>query len=276
MKTKPKKIVVLVLVSILLILIILPSVQPYYNQAMNKEFIVKVESKALSANIKIIQLKYETGLNSSSMAVSAGASGVIIRKEGNKYFALTANHVISEMDDVDRTQIIVLGYDDLDFNDYLNMGGDYVGIANYYMQFPEAKVEYISEKSDLALISFTSDKAYTVLALAEDAPKYGDKVVAMSNPYGNRNIVTAGKIGSKGFWNYVDQAGKFKYSIIKHSALTSEGSSGSALLNEDLDIVGINLGGNENLLHQFMSGMAIPSDQIRAFLGEWTADILYK
>ena len=241
---------------------------------MNKDFIENVERKALSANIKIIQLKYETGINGSSIAVSAGASGVIIRKEGNKYFALTANHVISEMDDVDQTRIVVLGYDDLDFKDYLNMGGEYVGIANYYMQFPEITVEHANEKSDLALISFKSDKVYTVLSLAEDAAKYGDKVAAMSNPYGKRNIVTAGKIGSKGFWNYEDQAGKFKYSIIKHSALTSEGSSGSALLNEDLDIVGINLGGNENLLHQFVSGMAIPSDQIRAFLGEWTVDTL--
>ena len=274
MKTKLKIILLLVLVSIILILILLPLIKPYYNQAMNKDFIENVERKALSANIKIIQLKYETGINGSSIAVSAGASGVIIRKEGNKYFALTANHVISEMDDVDQTRIVVLGYDDLDFKDYLNMGGEYVGIANYYMQFPEITVEHANEKSDLALISFTSDKVYTVLSLAEDAAKYGDKVAAMSNPYGKRNIVTAGKIGSKGFWNYEDQAGKFKYSIIKHSALTSEGSSGSALLNEDLDIVGINLGGNENLLHQFVSGMAIPSDQIRAFLGEWTVDTL--
>jgi len=33
--------------------------------------------------------------------------------------------------------------------------------------------------------------------------------------------------------------------------------------------VGINLGGNENLLHQFTSGMAMPNDRIHDFLEEW-------
>ncbi|MBK5243014.1 MAG: hypothetical protein JJD95_17655 [Clostridium sp.] len=99
---------------------------------MNREFIENVESNALSASIKIVQLNYRNGENSSSIAASAGASGVIIRKGGNRYFALTANHVISELDDVDKTQIIVMGYDDLDFKDSLKMGGKYMGLANYY------------------------------------------------------------------------------------------------------------------------------------------------
>ncbi len=273
MKTKIKKTIIIILASIAIISIFLPSIKPLYNQTMNREFIENVENNALSANIKIVQLTYKTGVNSSSTAVSAGASGVIIRKEGNRYFALTANHVISVLEDVDKTQIVVLGYDDLDFKDSLNKGGEDIGIANYYMKFPEITVEYTSEKSDLALISFMSDKAYTVLSLAEDIPKYGDKIASMSNPYGKRNIVTAGKIGSKKFWDYDDESEKVKYSIIRHSAVTSEGSSGSALLNEDLDIVGIHLGGNENLFHQYVSGIAIPNDQVRAFLGEWIKTI---
>ena len=268
LNTKIKITLILIFVSITIILIFLPSIKLYYNQAMNREFIVNVESNALSANIKIVQLKYETGVNSRAIAVSAGASGVLIRKEDNRYFVLTAKHVITELDDVDKTQIVVMGYDDLDYKDYLNMGGEYVGIANYYLQFPEITVEYMNDKSDLALISFTSDKVYTVLSLAENVAEYGDKVVSMSNPCGKRNIVTAGKIRSKGFWNYEDEAGNFKYSIIKHSAATSEGSSGSALLNEELEIVGITLGGNENIFRQFVSGMAIPKDQILAFLRE--------
>ena len=272
MKIKIKKILILILASIIIILIVTPSIKPYYNQATNKEFIKDVENNALSANIKIVQLKYISGLNSSSIAVSAGASGVIIHKEGNRYFVLTANHVITELEEADRTQIVVMGYDDLDYSDTLNMGGEYVGIANYYLQFPEIIVEHIDEKSDLALISFTSDKVYTVLSLAEDEAKYGDKVASMSNPHGKRNIVTAGRVGSKGFWDYEDRTGKFKYSIIKHSALTSEGSSGSALLNQELELVGITLGGNENLFRQFVSGMAIPNDQIRSFLREYAGD----
>ena len=273
MKAKSRKILILILASLAIISVSLPSMKPLYNQTMNRDFIENVESKALSANIKIVQLKYTSGVNSSSIAVSAGASGVIIRKEGERYFALTANHVISELDDVDKTQIVVLGYDDLDFQDSLNKGGEFIGTANYYMQFPEITVEYTSEESDLALISFRSDKAYTPLSLAEDSPQYGDKIASMSNPYGKRNMVTAGKIGSATFWDFEDESEKVKYSVITHSSVISEGSSGSALLDEDLDIVGINLGGNENLFHQFVSGMAIPNDQVRAFLEEWSKKV---
>ena len=269
MKAKTRKTLIFMLASVAIISISLPSIKPLYNQTVNRQFIEHVENNALSANIKIVQLKYTSGVNSSSIAVSAGASGVIIRKEGDRYFALTANHVISELEDVDKTQIVVLGYDDLDFQDSLNKGGEFIGTANYYMKFPEITVEYTSEKSDLALISFKSDKAYTVLSLAEDSPQYGDKIASMSNPHGKRNMVTAGNIGSKKFWDYEDESEKAKYSIITHSSVISEGSSGSALLDEDLDIVGINLGGNENLFRQFVSGMAIPNDQIRAFLEEW-------
>ncbi len=92
--------------------------------------------------------------NSSSLSVSAGASGVIIRKEGNKYYALTAGHVIRELEDIDKTQIIVIRYDQLYFNDYLKDGGEYQGAENYYQQFSEATVEYVDAKYDLAVISF--------------------------------------------------------------------------------------------------------------------------
>jgi S1-C subfamily serine protease len=92
---------------------------------MNSEFIEMVGKYVLSSNIKIVQLCYRNGVNSSSTSVSAGASGVIIRKENNKYYALTAKHVVAEYDNIDKTQIIVMGYDDLDFKDYINKGGEF-------------------------------------------------------------------------------------------------------------------------------------------------------
>ncbi|WP_432402173.1 S1 family peptidase [Wukongibacter sp. M2B1] len=236
---------------------------------MNREFIEKVDKYALSANIKIVQLKYRNEGNSKSTSASAGASGVIIRKEGNKYYALTAEHVVTEYDNIDKTQIIVMGYDDLDFKDYLSKGGEFQGIVNYYQQFPEAVVEYSNEKYDLAIISFIADEVYKVLPVADEIPKYGDIVASMSNPYGERNIVTAGKVSSRKPRPFGDEAGKMQYPIIKHTAILSEGSSGSALLNENLEIVGINLGGNENVFRQFISGMAMPSDRILSFLEEW-------
>lgn len=270
MKRKQKTVLnISIVVFTLLISFSLPSIKSFLNQAMNSELIEKVDKYALSSNIKIVQLKYKTEGNGSSTAVSAGASGVIIHKEGNKYYALTAQHVIEESDNLDKTQIIVMGYDDLDLADSLNKGGKFQGSANYYKQFPEAVVEYSNDKYDLAVISFTADKAYTVLSVAAEAPEYGDIVASMSNPYGKRNIVTAGKIISRKPSPFGKEAGKMQYPIIKHTSVISGGSSGSALLNGNLEIVGINLGGSENILRKYIYGMAMPSNLILDFLEEW-------
>lgn len=269
MKTRQKTIWLRIIVLLILVIsFFLPSIKAFLNQTIHNNFIDKVSKNALSSNIKIVQLKYRSGKNSSSTSISAGASGVIFRKENNKYYALTANHVIT-YDNIDKAQFIVMAYDDLDFNDYLNKGGKFQGIANYYKQFPEAVVEYSNDKYDLAIISFVADETYTVLPVADEVPKYGDIIASISNPYGKRNIVTAGKISSRKPSPFGDEAGKMQYPIIKHTSVLSEGSSGSALLNENLEIVGINLGGNENILRQYISGMAMPSDRIRDFLEEW-------
>lgn len=269
MKKEHKTILRIIIVIFIFIVLFLPSIKSVIYQSMNKEFIEKVDKYALSANIKIVQIKYKSQGNSSSSSVSAGASGVIIRREGNKYYALTAEHVIRELEDIDKTQIIVMGYQQLDFNDYLSKGGKFQGIDNYYQQFPEAIVEYADEKYDLAIISFDANEDYTVLPISAEKPKYGDVVASMSNPYRKRNIVTVGKVSTIKPRPFGDKAGNMQYPIIKHTAMISEGSSGSALLNENLEIVGINLGGGENIFRKFINGMAMPSDRIRAFLDEW-------
>lgn len=275
MKKKQKTILLIILIIFVFIALFLPSIRSFINQSMYKEFIEKVEKNALSANIKIVQLQYSYGGNSSSSSssVSAGASGVIIRREDNKYYALTAEHVIRELKDIDKTQIIVMGYDQLDFSDYLSEGGKYEGTEEYYQQFPEATIEYANEKYDLAIISFDIIEDYTVLPISAETPKYGDVVASISNPYRKRNIVTAGKISTIRPRPFGDKAGNMQYSIIKHTAMISEGSSGSALLNQNLEIVGINLGGGENIFRKFINGMAMPSDRISAFLDEWKISI---
>lgn len=260
---------VLIIIFIMLTSIFLPSIKSFFNQMLNSEFIEKVDNFALSANIKIVQLKYSYDENSSSTSVSAGASGVIIRKEGDKYYALTAEHVIAELDEIDKTQIIAMGYDDLDYAEALSKGGKFQGLDNYYQQFPKVTVEYSDVKYDLAIISFIDDEDYTVLSISNEVPKYGDTVSSMSNPYGKRNIVTVGKISSRKPRPFGDEAGKMQYPIITHTSVSSGGSSGSALLNKNLEIVGINLGGSENLFRQFIYGMAMPSNRILDFLEEW-------
>ncbi len=270
--TKKKHIIILLLITLLVFIfntLFLPSIKSFIYQLMNKEFIEKVEKYALPANIKIVQFQYKSRENSNMFSVSAGASGVIIGREANKYYALTAEHVIRELEDIDQTRIIVIGYDQLDMNDHLSKGGKYQGLENYYKQFPQSIVEYASEKYDLAIISFYGNKDYGVIPISSEIPKYGDVVASMSNPYRERNTVTVGKIITTKPRPFGDKGRNIQYPIVKHTAMISEGSSGSALLNENLEIVGINLGGGENIFRKFVNGMAMPSDGIRDFLDEW-------
>jgi S1-C subfamily serine protease len=60
-----------------------------------------------------------------------------------------------------------------------------------------------------------------------------------------------------------------QYNIIQHSAKSSIGFSGGALLNKDMEIVGISLGAGENIFHQFKVGKAMPCDKILDFLAAW-------
>jgi S1-C subfamily serine protease len=258
-----------IVVTLVILIIIYPSIRNKLNQKIHEDFIQNIGQNALSANVMIIKENYKKEENLSSNSISAGASGAIFRKEENKYFALTAAHVIENREDSDRIAIIVMGYNDLDFKDYLNSGGEFRGISNYYKQFPKGEVEYYNEKYDLAIVSFYSDKNYKVLTISDKSSEYGDKVGAISNPHGKRNNITAGKVVSRKPKAFGDESGEMQFPVIRHTAMISEGSSGSALLNKDFEIVGINLGGNENLFRQYISGMAMPSDKILDFISEW-------
>ena len=266
-----KTILYIIIITLISIAFYLPSLRSAIYLSINKEFAEKVGKYAISANVLIVQLIYKNQGDISSFSVSAGASGVIIHREGNKYYALTAEHVVRELADIDKTQIIAMGYDQLKYNDYLSSGGNYEGIEKYYRQFPEVKVEYANEKYDLAVISFYTNEDYAVLPISEESAKFGDTVASLSNPHGRRNVITVGKVRSIKPGPFGDKAGESQYPIIKHTAVISEGSSGSALLNENLEIVGINLGGGENIFRKFVYGMAMPSDRIREFLDEWKA-----
>lgn len=257
------------MVLILIIALFLPTFESFVFQKMNKGFMEQVDKHALPANIKIVRIKYCNEDSGISVSVSAGASGVVFLREGDRYFALTARHVIADSENASNIRIMAMRYDDLDYADSLERDEKYPGIVGYYEHFSEAAVEYSDDQYDLAIISFSSDEIIAALPVSEEAPRYGDKVAAMSNPHGKRNIIAVGRISSRKPVPFGDEAGKKQHAVIRHTCSLSEGSSGSALLNEHLEIVGINLGGGGNLFRQHLYGMAMPSDRILDFLKGW-------
>ncbi|GAU76248.1 trypsin-like peptidase domain-containing protein [Fusibacter sp. 3D3] len=118
------------------------------------------------------------------------------------------------------------------------------------------------------MIHITTDKKYLVLPIASESPRGGETVVSMSNVHKARNVITIGKIKHGERIKFGDDLANTEYPMVLHTASCSVGSSGSALLNQNLEIVGIQLGGNENILRRFISGMMMPSDRILEFLSE--------
>ncbi|MDR0293162.1 MAG: serine protease [Oscillospiraceae bacterium] len=93
-------------------------------------------------------------------------------------------------------------------------------------------------------------------------------MAAIGNPHENtRNAITTGRITSRGPVPFGDEMGKTQHHVITHSAKISAGSSGGALLNKDLKIVGIHLGGSRNVF-RFIEGKAMPCDKVLEFLSD--------
>ena len=227
------------------------------------DFIEAVKSNAITANVLIINVTTE----SNSTSYSAGQSGVIFKRESEKYYLLTALHGLSLENNA---KILVLGYDqptyaEVDFSTHIGLGA-------YYSQFLDAVVEYYDEAYDLAIISFKAESEYSILSIASDKPEYGEPVAAIGNPHSDsRSVVTTGKITSRNPVPFGDETGKNQYNVIKHSAETSMGSSGGALLNKNMEIVGIILGG-DSIFRRFIVGKAMPCDKIIEFIEAWAAN----
>ncbi len=135
-------------------------------------------------------------------------TGFIIDKEG---FILTNNHVVEKADEIK----VVLA-------DKREFPGKTVGR---------------DPKTDLALIKIKLDSPLSPLPLGDsDKLEVGDWVVAIGNPFGLGNTVTAGIVSAK-----YRQIGAGAYdNFIQTDASINPGNSGGPLLNTAGEVIGIN------------------------------------
>jgi serine protease Do len=135
-------------------------------------------------------------------------TGFIIDKDG---FILTNNHVVEEAD-----EIKVRLADDTEWS---------------------ATIVGRDSKTDLALIKIDPESPLTPLPLGDsDRLEVGDWVVAIGNPFGLGNTVTAGIVSAK-----YRQLGAGAYdNFIQTDASINPGNSGGPLLNTAGEVIGIN------------------------------------
>jgi serine protease Do len=136
-------------------------------------------------------------------------TGFIIDKDG---FILTNNHVVEGADEISVTLANKIKY--------------------------TAKVIGRDSKTDLALIKIEGAKDLSPIILGDSSKmEVGDWVVAIGDPFGLDNTVTAGIISAK----YRRNLGTSSYEdYLQTDAAINPGNSGGPLVNTDGEVIGIN------------------------------------
>ena len=272
MKNKRGQLILTVILCVILFVSILSTfIYPYLYEYQCKtrhfdEFENGITNDILESNIVIVKYEEKTSGNVTSFSYSAGASGVIFYSEDDTYYALTAYHVVK---DVENVEYIVMPYGAPTYLEYRKNNEVYITSEEFYGQFETAQILYADEEYDLAVITFKSEKKLSELSISEKNPKYNEKIAVISNPDGERFVHSYGTIRSKDYYVFNSDDELLPAKTFKHNAYESHGSSGSAVLNQEMQIVGINIGGGTDFLHRFKYGAMVPCELIYDFFEKY-------
>lgn len=256
------------LISILSIVCVLiyPSVYEYQCKTRHfDDFEKRITNDILESNIVIVKYEEMVNDNVTSYSYSVGASGVIFDSENDTYYVLTAYHVVQ---DFENANYIVIPYDSPTYSEYCKDSEKYIPNRLYYEQFEKAQIVCVDKEYDLAVISFKSEQVLTTLSICNNNPQYNEKIMVISNPEGERFVCSYGTILSRNYDVFKSDDKLPSTNTFKHSAYISNGSSGSAVLNQQMEIVGINIGGGVDFMNRFRCGAMVPSELICEFLKE--------
>ena len=217
-------------------------------------------SKVMPAAIGIVRVSRD----GDAVSYSAGASGVIISAKDDEYEALTAYHVVA--DDSAQYRVFTVNTESRgQYSARVYGDGRHVSSDEYYGTMAEAKVIKKDRDCDLALISFESRETLGSVEIAAEDPATGERIAVIGNPSGEKFRVSYGVIKT-GKEETFDPGDGIVNDVLRHNAYEAPGSSGSAALNEDMELAGINIGGGRNAFGCFKYGVMIPADQVREFL----------
>ncbi len=135
----------------------------------------------------------------------------------------------------------------------------------------ELRGEVIGEDSltDVAVIKVDANNLPTVTIGNSDALRPGEWAIAIGNPLGLDNTVTAGIISATGRTSAQIRVPDKRVQFIQTDAAINPGNSGGPLLNERGEVIGVNTAiiGNAQGL-----GFAIPINQARAIADQLVAN----
>lgn len=265
-----KKIYVLLIFTILIVIGLItlrPMIYQYYNKKHIDKEMADKSQEIYSANIGVIAVTQHDGIN----GYSSGASGVIFEKRDSRYYALTAYHVVKN-----KSEYLIQTTNSETLSEYRenHPNREKSSLNEYYNTKIKAKLEFSYEESDLAIISFESDENLDVISVSDVVPKKNAKIMVVSNLEGVFFHNTYGRIKSNHLITFATDDGQCENKVLKHSAYVAPGSSGGAVINQKMNLVGINIGGGVDLFGHAKYGVFIPCDQIRTTVAKWKKGII--
>lgn len=181
---------------------------------------------------------------------SGEGSGVIYRKDGDKAYIVTNNHVVA--------------------------GADAVSIMISNGERVDAKIVGTDVYSDLAVLEIPSKNVTTVAEFADsDDIKVGEPALAIGSPLGSTfaNSVSQGIVSAKDrmISNKTEDGQTINSNAIQTDAAINPGNSGGALVNTGGQVIGIN---SSKIAQAAMGvsaegmGFAIPSNDVVTIINQ--------
>ena len=177
-------------------------------------------------------------------------SGVIINEDNSYYYCLTNHHVV-----------------------YTNSLNQNISITDPYLNVATAIILCKDVNYDLALLKFPKQDKLKVATIADYEIFKNELVFAIGQPNGLANTITFGYLYGKKE-NIPDQStielSNITFDIYYSNAKIEPGSSGGALFDSNLNLVGVNFGSCYNSNDEYVSTETIPSAKILDFLHTYT------
>ena len=234
-------------------------------QAGFADLIAKVKPAVISVRVKIEQGAGTTGSGSGGQAAPYGQNSPfekffrqfgmpdmpnlprgrqIITGQGSGFFISADGYAVTNFHVVDHAKAVQIQTDD---------GKTYT-----------AKVVGTDQKTDLALIKVDAGNSFPFVTFAAQAPRVGDWVIAVGNPFGLAGSATAGIVSARG-----RDIGAGPYDdFIQIDAPINKGNSGGPAFNIDGKVIAVNTaifspsGGSVGI------GFGIPADTVKTVVAQ--------
>lgn len=227
------------------------------SEANIEALVNEITEKKIRAVVTVVAT-FQKGSFFSQSTQSTQSSGVIVSYKGRRLI-LTNNHAVNYGNGYSLSSLKIVDCE----------GTEYAAQIYNGLGEPSCAPEY-----DLACLYSQSIGAdHEAFTLADKNPYKNEKVISLSTPSGQANAISFGKVLAYEKPNLVDADAAISNvteNVIWHSAKIRQGSSGGALVNYDLELVGIHFAGTKTANNGFADGCAIPVEMVIEFLDNYT------